>query len=113
MEKKKECDAKKLVIRTTLAVLTVAVSLVLTGCGKRMARIEQNPIPEPRSPIPDKHLEDSQSQLHVTIEDVQEDAKKKAADIIAAIEQEQIALQNILQIHNQQLTKSIVGIEED
>ena len=121
MEKKKGLNAKKLVIRTTLAVLTVAVCLALTGCGKRVARIEQNQLELQKSVQINtqqmtgnmKPIEDGQSKLHVSIEDVQDGTKRKAADIVAAIEQEQIALQNILLIYNQQLTKPIVGGQQN
>jgi len=41
-------------------------------------------------------IEDNQGKLHVAIEDVQSGTKRKAADIVAVIEQEQSVLQYIL-----------------
>ena len=121
MERKKGLNAKKFVMRTTLAVLTLAISLALTGCGEEMARIEQNEpelqkfmhINTQQMTHNMRRIEDNQNKLHVAMEDVQDDTTKQTTDIIAAIVHEHMALQDILQISNQQLTNSIIGIEEN
>jgi hypothetical protein len=120
MRKKKGFNAKKFVMRTTLAVLTGTIYLSVTGCGEKTARIEQNQLELQKlmqintQQMTDsrKRIEDKQGQLHVAMEDVQDGAKGQANDVIAAIVQEHAALQDILLIH-QQLTNSIIGIEQN
>jgi len=119
MEKKKRFNTEKLVMKTALTALTGIIVLAVIGCGEEMARIEQNQFELQKLIQADthlmtdnmKHIEDSQSQLHVAMEDVQDSNKKQANDVIAAIGQEHAALQDLLQIHRQRLTNSIAGIE--
>ncbi len=119
MEKKKRFNTKKLVMRTALTALTGIIVLAVTGCGEEMASIEQNQFELQKLIQADTHLmtdnmkriEDSQSQLHVAMEDVQDTNKKQTNDVIAAIGQEHAALQDLLQLQRQRLTNSIAGIE--
>ncbi len=119
MEKQNRFNAEKLVMKAALALLTGITCIALIGCGEEMARIEQNQFEMQHlirlntQLITDnmKSIEENQSQLHVSIEDVQSGTQKQANDVIAAIGQEHAALRDILQIHQQRLNNSVIGIE--
>jgi predicted nucleic acid-binding Zn-ribbon protein len=119
MQKRRRVNAKKYATKAALAVLTVTVCFALCGCGEEMARIEQNQLDLQQlfqlntQLMTDnmKHIKDNQSQLHVAVEDVQNGNKIQTKDIIAAIGQEQAAMQDTLQIQHQRLNNSIDGIE--
>ncbi|OHB61114.1 MAG: hypothetical protein A2167_08090 [Planctomycetes bacterium RBG_13_46_10] len=58
-----------------------------------------------------KQIEEKQSLLHVSIEDVQNSNQKHADDVRAIITQKHAALQDLMQIHNQRLINSLAGVE--
>ncbi len=117
----RQFNAKTLVVRTALAVLTVMIYVALTGCNKELARMEQNQLEMQQliqlntQLMTDNmnRIENHQTQLHVSIEDVQKNTRKQTDDMIAVIGQEHAALRDMLQIQNQRLTNSIVGIERN
>jgi predicted nucleic acid-binding Zn-ribbon protein len=121
MQKRRRFNTKKYVSVAALAVLIATICFASGGCGEKMARIEQNQIELQQlfqlntQLMTDnmKRIENNYSQLHVTVEDVQNGNKKQTNDIIAAIGQEQAALQDTLQIHHQRLNNSIVGLERN
>jgi hypothetical protein len=119
MEKQNRFNAEKLVIKAALALLSGIICVALASCGKKMARIEQNQLEMQylirlnTQLINDnmKRIKDNHNQLHVSIEDVQRGTKKQSDDVIAAIGQEHAALRDILQMHQQRLNNSVIGIE--
>lgn len=121
MQKRRRFNVKKYVSGAALAVLTVTICFASGGCGEEMARLEQNQIELQQlfqlntQLMTDnmKRINDRQGQLHVAVEDVQNGSKRQTNDIIAAIGQEQAAMQDTLQIHHQRLNNSIVGIERN
>lgn len=121
MQKGKRFNAKKHVTKAALTALTVTICFALCGCGEEMARIEQHQIELQQlfqlntQLMADnmKRIENNYSQLHVAVEDVQDGNKIQTKDIIAAIGQEQAALRDTLQMHQQRLNNSIVGLERN
>ena len=118
MEKQNRFNMEKLVMKAALALLTGIICIALVGCGEKMARIEHNQFEMQQlirlntQLITDnmKRTEQNNNQLHVSMEDVQSCTKKHANDVIA-IGQEHAALRDMLQLHQQRLNNSIIGIE--
>jgi hypothetical protein len=119
MENQNRFNTKKLITRAAMGAMIWMICLALGGCGKEMARIEQNQFELQQLIQFDtqltaenmKQIEEKQGQLHVSIEDVQDSSQKHADDVKAAITQEHAALQDMMQIHNQRLTNSLAGFE--
>ena len=114
---------KGLIIRAALVVVTVAIVPGLTGCGKQMARIEESQLKlqtmveanaQQIAAIVD-YTKQNQHQLQTAvaaIKDVQSGTKKVSADIIN-LENEQLALQEMVQNNNRQLDDNVAAIEQN
>lgn len=120
MERRKRFDAKRHCIRITLAALTIATGLGLTGCCKRFARIEENQIKLQRLSETNAkqaarnlgRLEENQKRLHVAIADVQAGTKTGVTNI-AAVKEEQMRLRETLNNTTRQLAQNIAAVERN
>ena len=119
MERRKRFDAQKHPIRIALVALTMAAGLALTGCGKPLARIEDNQIKLQRLSETNAkqvarsigRLEENQKKLHAAIADVQAGTKAGVMNI-AAVREEQSRLKDTLTTNSRQLTQSIAAVEQ-
>lgn len=120
MENRKRFDAKKHFIRIALAALTMAASLVLTGCGRQTARMEERELRLQRlSEANAEHvarslarIEENLKKLHAALADVQAGTNRRTTNIAVA-QQEQMKLQEMLPENSQQLSNNIAATGQD
>lgn len=99
MLSRKRFQTEKHWVRIALAAITMAPSLVLTGCGRQIVRAEEHQLRLQRpSEVNGEQiarilarLEDDQKKLHVAIANLQASTKEAFANI-AAVEQKQHGL---------------------
>jgi len=119
MDKRKEFNRRVFVVRAVLAVLAAAVSLSLAGCGKQMARIEENQLKVQAlvelnaQQIGDvaRRIEENQQALQNAIGNVRDSAQKLASDL-ASVAREHTKLQKLVQDNNLQMTDKIAMMEQ-
>jgi hypothetical protein len=123
MEKKKGFEVQGPVGKTILAAAIVAVGFGLAGCGKQMARIEENQLRLQTMVQANAQeiatvaatIEQNQRELQVGIDDLQNDIRKVAADMAAdvtAVAEEQMKLHKTVQSDNRQMTGKMAMIEQ-
>ncbi len=120
MASRKRFDAKKHLIRIALAGLIMATSLVFTGCGKQIARIEEYQLKLQRLSETNAEqvarslarLEENLKKLYVALADVQAGTNRGATNIAAA-QQGQMKLQEMLRENSQQLSNNIAAVGQD
>ena len=120
MEKEKGFDARGLIVRAVLAVVTLAIGLGLAGCGEQMARIEENQLrlqtmaeanAQQIAAIAAR-IEQNQHELQAGLEDVR-NSTKGVANEMAVLENEQLKLQEIVQNDSQQLANTMAAVEQN
>jgi predicted nucleic acid-binding Zn-ribbon protein len=119
MDERKEFNKRAFVARVVLAVLAAAVSLSLAGCGKQMARIEENQLKVQAlvelnaQQIGDvaRRIEENQQALQNAIGNVRDSAQKLASDL-ASVAREHTKLQKLVQDNNLQMTDKIAMMEQ-
>jgi len=119
MDKRKESNRGTFVARAVLAVLTAAVSLSLAGCGKQMARIEENQLKVQAlvelnaQQIGDvaRRIEENQQALQNAIGNVRDSAQKLASDL-ASVAREHTNLQKLVQDNNLQIADKMAAVEQ-
>lgn len=120
MESRKRFDAKRHLVRTALAALTMAASLVFAGCHKQIARIEEHQLKLQRLSETDAEqvarrlarLEEDLKKLHVVLAGLQAGTNRGATNIAAA-QQEQMKLQEMLRENSQQLSSNIAAVGQN
>jgi len=119
MDKRKESNKRTFVAKAVLAVLAAAVSLSLAGCGKQMARIEENQLKLQAlvelnaQQIGDvaQRIEENQQALQDAIGNVRDSAQKLASDL-ASVAGEHAKLQKMVRDNNLQMTDKIAMMEQ-
>ena len=119
MDERKESNKRAFVARAVLAVLVAAVSLSLAGCGKQMARIEENQLKLQglvelnAGQIGDvaRRIEENQQALQNAIGNVRDSAQKLASDL-ASVAGEHAKLQKMVRDNNLQMTDKIAMMEQ-
>ena len=119
MDKRKESNKRTFVAKAVLAVLAAAVSLSLAGCGKQMARIEENQLKLQAlvelnaQQIGDvaRRIEENQQALQDAIGNVRDSAQKLASDL-ASVAGEHAKLQKMVRDNNLQMTDKIAMMEQ-
>jgi predicted nucleic acid-binding Zn-ribbon protein len=119
MDKRKESNRGTFVARAVLAVLAAAVSLSLAGCGKQMARIEENQLKVQAlvelnaQQISDvaRRIEENQQTLQDAIGNVRDSAQKLASDL-ASVAGEHTKLQKMVQDNNRQIADKMAAVEQ-
>ena len=117
MKQKRGLSVRGTVVRTVLTAAIVAIALGLAGCGRQMAKIDENQahlqmmvkanslqIAEIAS-----RLEENQQELQAVIGSVQNDVAKVSADV-AAMADAQMKLHETVQNGNLQVTDKITAI---
>ena len=123
MKSRKRFDARKHFIRIALAALIMATSLVLTGCGRQVARMEEHQLRLQRLQRLSEtnaeqmarslaRLEEDLKKLHVALASVQA-GNSRGATNIATAQQGQIKLQETLRQNSQQLSNNIAAVGQD
>lgn len=121
MENKNRYNAKGHIIKTVWALVTVGIIISVAGCCKQIYMTNDHMLQSytttwlntQQTACNMESIEDNEDKLHVAIENVQSNSRKKDADIVAVIEQEQSLLQYILLERNRQLSNSMMGIEQN
>jgi len=119
MYERKEFNKGAFVARAVLAVLAAAVSLSLAGCGKQMARIEENQLKVQAlvelnaQQIGDvaRRIEENQQALQNAIGNVRDSAQKLASDL-ASVAREHTKLQKLVQDNNLQIADKMAAVEQ-
>jgi chromosome segregation ATPase len=119
MDERKEFNKGAFVARAVLAVFAAAVSLSLAGCGKQMARIEENQLKVQAlvelnaQQIGDvaRRIEENQQALQDAIGNVRDSAQKLASDL-ASVAGEHAKLQKMVRDNNLQMTDKIAMMEQ-
>ncbi len=119
MDERKEFNKGALVARAVLAVLAAAVGLSLAGCGKQMARIEENQLKLQglvelnAQQIGDiaRRIEENQQALQDAIGTVRNSTQVLAADL-ASVAGEHAKLQKMVRDNNLQMTDKIAMMEQ-
>jgi len=119
MYERKESNRRAFVVRAVLAVLAAAVSLSLAGCGKQMARIEENQLKLQTlvelnaQQIGDvaQRIEENQQTLQDAIGNVRDSAQKLASDL-ASVAGEHTKLQKMFQDNNRQIADKMAAVEQ-
>jgi len=119
MDERKEFNKGAFVARVVLAVLAATVSLSLAGCGKQMARIEENQLKVQAlvelnaQQIGDvaRRIEENQQALQNAIGNVRDSAQKLASDL-ASVAGEHAKLQKMVRDNNLQMTDKIAMMEQ-
>jgi len=119
MDERKEFNKRALVVRAVLAVLAAAVSLSLAGCGKQMARIEENQLKvqalvelnTQQIGAIAQRIEENQHTLQDAIGNVRDSAQKLASDL-ASVAGEHTKLQKMVRDNNLQMTDKIAMMEQ-
>lgn len=119
MDERKESNKRAFVARAVLAVLVAALSLSLAGCGKQMARIEENQLKLQglvelnAGQIGDvaRRIEENQQALQNAIGNVRDSAQKLASDL-ASVAGEHAKLQKMVRDNNLQMTDKIAMMEQ-
>jgi hypothetical protein len=119
MKSESTLDAKGAAVRGALGAAIAAMSLILAGCGKQLARIEQNQLKlqamveanarqigciAPR-------IGQNQQELHSGISAIGNNARLVAADM-AAVADAQMKMQQTLQTNDQNLTNTLPIVEQ-
>jgi chromosome segregation ATPase len=115
---KERFDVKRPVIRIILITAMIAVGFILTGCGKEMAKIEEQQlglqamVEANTQQIADigARIEKNQRELKAELEEAQNNIRNVAADT-AAVSQEQVKLQKTVQNNYRQTTDKITLLE--
>jgi DNA repair exonuclease SbcCD nuclease subunit len=118
MESKGRFDMKKHFRRIALAALTVAASLVLTGCGSQIARLEGHQLRLQRLSEANAEriakslarIEEDLKKLHVALVDLRAGNNRWTVNTAAPQEQK---LQEIVRQNSQQLTNEIAAVEQN
>ena len=120
MAKKKGFGVKGLAARVVLSAGIVAIGLGLAGCGKQMARIEENQlklqamVAANTEQIADlgAWIEQSQQELQAAIKAVQNETRNVAADV-GVVGDEQVKLHEAVQNNSQQTAYKVAVIEQN
>ncbi|MHC4117993.1 MAG: hypothetical protein ACYSWO_10845 [Planctomycetota bacterium] len=120
MKQKRNFPVRGPVTRILLTVAIVAMLLGIAGCGEQMARIDQNQLKLQKMVEANarqvsalaKRLEQDRQQLHLAIEDVQNDVAKVAVEV-SAVTDAQIKLHEAVQASSLQLTGEIAAIGQN
>jgi chromosome segregation ATPase len=113
-------EVKRPVTKIILIMAIISIGFILTGCGKEMAKIEQQQlglqamVEANTQQIADigARIEKNQRQLRAEIEEAQNNIRKVAADT-AAVSKEQVKLQKTVQNDNRQATDKITLLENN
>jgi chromosome segregation ATPase len=119
MYERKEFNKGAFVARAVLAVLAAAVGLSLAGCGKQMARIEENQLKVQAlvelnaQQIGDvaRRIEENQQALQNAIGNVRDSAQKLASNL-ASVAREHTKLQKLVQDNNLQIADKMAAVEQ-
>src|SRR4030042_2277415 len=119
MDERKEFNKRAFVAGAVLAVLVAVVGLSLAGCGKQMARIEENQLKVQAlvelnaQQIGDvaRRIEENQQALENAIGNVRDSAQKLASDL-ASVAGEHTKLQKMVQDNNRQIADKIAAGEQ-
>jgi len=119
MDERKEFNKGAFVVRAVLAVLAAAVGLSLAGCGKQMARIEENQLKvqalvelnAQQIGAIAQRIEENQHALQDAIGTVRNSAQKLASDL-ASVAGEHTKLQKMVRDNNLQMTDKIAMMEQ-
>jgi chromosome segregation ATPase len=106
------------VIRTILIMATMAIGFSLSGCGKEMAKIEEQQlslqamVEANAQQIADigARIEKNQRELKAELEDARNSIRSVAADT-AAVSEEQVKLQKTVQTNSRQTTDKMALLE--
>ena len=119
MEKKKGFKKRALVTKSFLAMAIILISLSLAGCGKQMARLEENQLKlqslveanaRQISAVVSR-IEQNQIDLQAALENVQNTTQKLASDITVATS-EHTKLQKNVSDDNKQMTGRMAMMEQ-
>lgn len=119
MKGKSALDAKGPAVRGALGTVIVAMSLILAGCGKQLASIEQNQLKLQAMVAPNAHqigciiphIGQNQQELQSENIAVGNNARLVAADM-AALADAQMKMQQALQTNDQNLTNTLPIVEQ-
>ena len=117
MKQKRDFSVRGPVVRTVLTVAIVAIALGLAGCGRQMAKIDENQaqlqmmIKANSLQITEiaSRLEENQQDLQTVIGSVQSDVAKVSADV-AAVADAQMKLHETVQDGSLQVSDKIAAI---
>ncbi len=119
MDKQEGIGNKGFVVRIALALVVAVVSFGLAGCGKQMARIEENQLrlqalvemnAEQVGEVAQR-IEQNQQSLRAAIENVRNSTQQLATDI-ASVAGEHTRLQEIVQGNNVEMSDKIAVMEQ-
>jgi predicted nucleic acid-binding Zn-ribbon protein len=117
---KKGFNVKGAAIRVTLIIAMIAIGFCLNGCGKEMAKIEDQQLNlqtmaeanTQQITAVEARIEKNQRELKAELEAVQKNVRNVAADT-AAVSERQTKLQQAMQNGNRQTTNKIIQLEEN
>ncbi len=119
MKSKSILDAKGPAVRGALGAVIVAMSLILAGCGKQLAGIEQNQLKLQAMVAHNAHqigciaphIGQNQQELCSENTAIENNARLVAADM-AAVADAQMKMQQTLQTNGQNLTNTPAMVEQ-
>ena len=119
MKGKSILDAKGPAVRRALGAVIVAMSLILAGCGKQLARTEQNQLKLQAMVAPNARqigciaprIGQNQQELHSENIAIGNNARLVAADM-AAVADAQMKMQQTLQTNDQNWTNTLPIVEQ-
>ena len=120
MEEKKGFSVRGPVTRVVLAVVIIAIGLGMAGCGRQMAKIDENQFKLQTMVESNAQqiaaiatlLEENQEELHVVIENVKNDVANVAVDV-AAVAEAQMKLHEAVQSSSRRVTGEMAALEQN